>query len=207
MKKNMIGKYRSKLNDIRAKRVLLHQQVLNTKCVLEAKRMRLSYSEEALIVAQTAATETQKSLEFHISSLVSTALSSVFSDPYSFVVEFVNRRGTMECDMFFEREGRRMSPLDSSGYGAVDIASLALLVTFLSMNDKASPVLILDEPTRNLSLNLHGRASEMIKQLSDKLGIQFIIVSHSESLCQSADKVFKVAKKRGKSHITLEEEV
>lgn len=197
----MIGDYRSRVDKMLAQKSLLLSQFDQAKLTLDSRKLRLHYAEEALVVAQAAANMTQKHLEFHISNLVSTALAAVFPDPYIFGVEFVTRRGTSECDMYFEKGGKRMSPMESSGYGAVDIASLALRVAFWSMHTKASPVLILDEPTRNLSLSLHDRASEMIKTLSDKLGIQFIIVSHSESLTTYADKTFKVTRKKGRSTI------
>jgi hypothetical protein len=59
--------------------------------------------EEAQRVIQTVAQMTQKELEFHISSLVSLALAAVFDDPYEFIVEFVQRRGRTECDLWFVR--------------------------------------------------------------------------------------------------------
>lgn len=41
----------------------------------------------------------------------------------------------------------------------------------------------------------------MIKEVSDKLGIQFIIVTHDPMLTKFADKVFEVRQKRKVSKI------
>jgi ABC-type lipoprotein export system ATPase subunit len=41
----------------------------------------------------------------------------------------------------------------------------------------------------------------MIKDLSTKLGIQFIIVTHEETLAAYADRVFEVSIKKGISKI------
>ena len=41
----------------------------------------------------------------------------------------------------------------------------------------------------------------MIKEVSDKLGIQFIIVTHEATLAAEADKVFETKIKNGKTKI------
>jgi chromosome segregation ATPase len=41
----------------------------------------------------------------------------------------------------------------------------------------------------------------MIKEISTKLGIQFIVVTHNETLASAADKVFNVSIKKGISHV------
>jgi len=46
-------------------------------------------SEQAQIIIQTVAKETQKELQFHISDIVTLALSTIFDKPYSFEVNFV----------------------------------------------------------------------------------------------------------------------
>jgi len=146
--------------------------------------------------------ETQKQLEVHISDLTSLALESVFDDPYELLVEFVQRRNKTECDLSFVRDGQKLGPLDSSGYGAVDVASLALRIAAWSMEiPRKRNVIILDEPLRFLSEDHQEAASQMIKEMSDRLGIQFIIVTHNSTLAGYADKVFRVQIKKGKSVI------
>ena len=50
--------------------------------------------------------------------------------------------------------------------------------------------LILDEPFKFLSPNLAEKASDMLSELSNKLGLQIIMVSHAEGINTSADKIF-----------------
>jgi DNA repair exonuclease SbcCD ATPase subunit len=63
-------------------------------------------------------------------------------------------------------------------------------------------VLILDEPFGNLSVDLMPRASEMIKQISERLGLQIIMVTHAEELIQAADKTFRVNIRKGISQVS-----
>lgn len=159
---------------------------------------------EARKLIQAAATITQQQLEAHISHIVTLALSSVFDDPYKFKVQFISRRNTTECDLFFEKDGRLMNPLTSTGGGAVDIASFALRVAYITIKNNRR-VLILDEPFKNLSFDLQEYASEMLKKISNDLGIQIIMNSHIPPIMSSADKIFKVTQKGGISKVKIKE--
>lgn len=156
---------------------------------------------EARALFQRASEITQEKLAIHLSDLVSLALKTVFKNPYKFKVEFVSKRGGTECNLFYtDDKGNEYSPLNSCGYGAADVASLALRVAYHSLGD-TRPVLVFDEPLRHLSTDLMGKASELIESLSKELGLQFIIVTHSEELANSANKTFTVNQIKGISKI------
>ena len=148
---------------------------------------------------------TQQQLSFHISDITSLALEAVFPDPYALQVEFIQRRNKTECDLYFVRDGEKVDPLSASGGGAVDVAAFALRIASWSMTKpRTRNVIILDEPLRFLSANLQERASSMIKELSDKLGIQFIVVTHEPILANYADRTFNVSIKNGISKIEIQ---
>ena len=149
--------------------------------------------------------QTQQTLQFHISDITSLALEAVFPDPYALQVEFIQRRNKTECDLYFVRDGEKVDPLSASGGGAVDVAAFALRIASWSMTKpRTRNVIILDEPLRFLSANLQERASSMIKELSDKLGIQFIVVTHEPILANYADRTFNVSIKNGISKIEIQ---
>lgn len=135
----------------------------------------------------------QEDVETRLSEIVTLGMSVVFDNPYSFKIQFVQRRNTVEADLIFTKDGNEYDDiLESSGGGASDIASFCLRIGLWSLR-KTQSVFILDEPFRNLSPNLHDKASEMCKMLCDKLGIQIIMVSHSKDILNYADKVFTIA--------------
>jgi len=173
------------------------QDIIERKRILK-KKYNDSLKAQALI--QKVAKETQQKLEYHIGNVVTMAQAAVFPDPYGFELEFVERRGKTECDIWFVKDGERMEPMFSSGGGALDIASFALRCAFWSLKRTRSTI-ILDEPMKFLSRDLQDKASEMIKMLSEKLGLQFIIVSHIDELISSADKVFRVSQEKGISKV------
>lgn len=166
--------------------------------VIETQSKKRDEAEERAHHAQLAkelvlavANQTQANIGTRISELVSLALASVFDDPYEFEVEFVQRAGRTEADLWFVRDGNKIEPLVASGGGPVDIASFALRLAVWTLA-KTAPVFLLDEPFRNLSSDKHERAGLMLKELSNKLGIQILSVSHSPMVIAGADRVFEV---------------
>lgn len=177
----------------------------NEKKIAENKVLEQEFylHEKALTIVKEVGRKTQEKLQFHISDITSLALDAVMpEDPYKLTMEFVDRRDKNECDLRFERQGNLMKPLDSSGVGAIDVASFALRIAAWSIQfPKSRPVIILDEPFKFLDKSKHGRASEMIKELSLKLGLQFIIVTHEEGLTENADRIFKVSNTKRTSKV------
>ncbi len=172
---------------------------------LEKKKQDI---ELARVLIREVGFKTQEQLQYHISDITSLALSAVFEDPYELKVSFVQRRDKMECDLTFTRAGVELDPLNSSGYGAVDVASLALRVASWSMQrPRRRNTIILDEPLKYLSEDMQVFAGKMIKELSDKLGLQFIIVTHEPLLADFAGKTFLVRQhiKTKKSKVTTYE--
>ena len=195
---NLLKNLKDKIQDRKmAKKIL---DITTDK--LEKSLMHLSDLKEAHIIFSTASNVTQKQLSDQVSGIVSSALAAVFPDPYSFVVDFVSKRNTTECVLAFEKNGKLYSPLDSCGYGAASVASLALRVAYWKLDGDSRNCLILDEPLVALSLDKHERASMMIQELSKmKGGLQFIIVTHLAKLASYADKVFQVKKENNVSHV------
>jgi len=152
---------------------------------------------------QEVAKATQKGLEVHIGNIVTMAMQSVFENPPEFVVRFESRRGQTECDLLFRTGTEDLRPIDSSGGGVLDVVSFALRISLWTLRKNES-VFILDEPFRNVSPDLQGNVSEMVKLISKRLNLQIIMVSHAEDINQSADKTFLVSKTQG-SYSMVEE--
>jgi DNA repair exonuclease SbcCD ATPase subunit len=172
---------------------------------LDSLRRQLKFAEQALLILQKVSKQTQEQLEYRISELVTLALASVFNNPYEFRVIYETKRNKTEARLWFQRGDELVHPLDASGGGAVDVASFALRVALWSLaTDKTDPVLILDEPFKHLSADLQAKAGQMVKEISTKLGIQIIMVSHIDQLVSEADRIFKTTLING---VTAVEEV
>lgn len=189
---------RNRVEQLKGKKALIAKQLeASTEYELSLKK-DIRRCEQAREIVREVGLLTQQQLQFHISDVTTLALEAVFNDPYELSVEFVQRRNTTECDLMFTRDGDKLDPLTSTGGGAVDVAAFALRIASWSMKyPRTRPIIILDEPMRFLSVNYQEQASNMIKDISRKLGIQFIIVTHETTLAMYADKVFEVSMKKG----------
>ena len=198
-----IKNLRSVVEKLKGERGQVEKNLGQSKERLSEYKQSLEKHEEAREVIKQVGLQTQQTLSFHISDVASLALKAVFEEPYDLVADFVQRRNKTECDLWFERDGERMDPMYASGGGAVDVASFALRVASWSMQSpRTRPIIILDEPMKFLSRDLQPQASEMIKELSDRMNIQFIIVTHEPNLTESADKVFTTKMKKGVTEVS-----
>jgi ABC-type cobalamin/Fe3+-siderophores transport system ATPase subunit len=71
------------------------------------------------------------------------------------------------------------------------------------MISKTQKVLLLDEPMKFVSEGLKPKVYEIMKRLSDDLGIQIIAVTHDPLMIDIADKVYVVKKEKGISVATV----
>lgn len=197
-----IKELRNRLEQQKGQQFQVQKSLTTLEDELKTSKRSLIRHEKAREIVRKIGLDTQQQLQFHISDITSLALEAVFDDPYELKVEFVQRRNKTECDLKFVRGDLEIDPIEASGVGAIDVAAFALRITSWSMmQPRTRNTIILDEPFRFLSTNYQERASAMIKEISEKLGLQFIIVTHEEELLASADKVFEVSIKKGRSKV------
>jgi DNA repair exonuclease SbcCD ATPase subunit len=194
-----IQQYRQKVEQLKGKRTHIEERMSTLLQEKKQQSKKLHVYEQAKEVIREVGMRTQEKLQYHISDITSLALEAVFPDPYKLEVEFVQRRNKTECDIYFSRGDSRVDPLTASGGGAVDVAAFALRIASWSLQKPHTiPTIILDEPMRFVSEDLQEQASMMLKEISEKLGIQFIIVTHEQTIAAYSDKVFTV-RKNGKT--------
>lgn len=203
---NMLSTYRKKVTDKVADLRILEKQQSKTQVNIDRNNKILATRQESHAYIQAAAEVTQKTLEQQLSAVVSPALAAVFidKDPYEFVVDFVQRRNTTECDLMFNRNGEPVDPLSDAGLGPADIASVALKVSNRTASDTRA-VLIIDEPLKNLSKSYHTLAAIMFRELSKKLNLQLIIITHVPDLREGANRLITVDMHKEISYVTRED--
>ena len=197
-----VSQLRNNLERLKGQKIQVRKSLIEVKQEFRDAKKSLHLHEKAKEVIRIVGLETQQKLQFHISDITSLALEAVFPDPYKLKANFIQRRNKTECDLTFVRDEMEIDPIEASGVGAIDVAAFALRIASWSMNiPHTRNTIILDEPFRFLSKNYQEQASMMIKEISQKLGIQCIIVTHETALTESADKIFNVSIKNGISKI------
>lgn len=198
----MLNELTARMNQLKGSMFILENNQKAVKSKIESLEEKLDVIEKAREIIRIVALDTQKQLEYQISEIVSLALASVFEEPYKLKLNFVEQRGKTEAVITFERNNQECNPLTASGGGAVDVACMALRLSLWSLQQKRTRnTIILDEPFKCLSKDLSEKAGQLLKMLSDKLGIQFILVTHDQNIVPYADKVFKVSKNSNYSKV------
>lgn len=176
---------------------------------LEANRSRktsliseLICTEEAQVLFQQVAKDTQEQIRFHLEDIVNLALDAVFPDRYEFRIIFEIKRNKTEARIALLDGGHELDPMFSNGGGLKDILSFALRVALLIIS-KNRRVLILDEPFKFISADLKEQAFGIMKRLSTELGIQIIAVTHDKEMIEVADKVIPIRKTKGVSYADI----
>lgn len=181
------------------------QRSVYERQLADAKKARIkAVREKRLCEAATAIVaavgETlQQRISIRLSSVASRALQSVFPDPYRVVVEFApTARGTIEAQIQFERNEQRFRPVLPSGQllaggGPVEMAAWGLRVALWGqLRPRPRPIMLMDEPFRFLQEDLQPVAAEVLKEISEKAGVQFIMVTHSAGLAEGANCIIDV---------------
>lgn len=199
------AEWRSRYEREAGRRDNAEEELNHAKKSIKRLKRRTEHINQARALIIEVARQTQRQLEYHVGEVVSLALSAVFESPYEFELEFEEKRGKTEARLWLtDGTGERLEPIYSTGGGVVDTCAFALRVALWSLQrPRSRNVLVLDEPFRFLNRSRHSSASEMLREVSEKLGLQIIMVSHSEELIEGADRVFRVGKgKGGKSTVS-----
>jgi DNA repair exonuclease SbcCD ATPase subunit len=186
-----LARYIASLNRSVGKRDTLRDQ--KTTYDLEMTRLTALRNaiEKAQALIQTVALETQEVLKIQIQDIVQSAFDTVFPGVYEFSVIFEIKRNRTEARLVFKQKGYEVDIVSSDGGGLVDLASFALRVAAWSLGTSAD-VMLLDEPGKWVSRDLVGAFAEIVTELSQKLNLQVIMVSHVPELIENSEKVFRV---------------
>lgn len=201
-----LQEHRNKIEQLKGQKKQLQKDLFVFEKQNKILKKDLINTEQAQIILQTVARQTQQQLEFHISEMVTLALSSVFKDNYEFKIEFIEKRGKTEAELWFLKEGKKINPRMDGG-GIIDIAAFALRLSLWKLlKTKTRNTFFLDEPFKHLKgLEENKKVIQMIKMLSDKLNLQIIMVHDErvsfEEIKKGADKIFTIKIKKGVSEV------
>ena len=197
--RSFIDSKKGELSILRASKAKYQEQIAS-------KQVSLEYILEAQQLLQQTAQKTQSRLSFHISNFISSNLEAIWGeDAYTFSMEFIEKRNKTEVSMLLHTPEGDVS-LDSlnnvrGGGGVLDIVAFGLRIALWSLQSQKQKVMILDQPLSNLDQEHLPKAGELIKELSDKLGIQFIIINHNPALAEIADNTIEVVKRNNVSKV------
>ena len=202
------------LQKLKGKREKVTEELEQAKRGSRIYRRELRTAEKAQLLVQLVAQQTQDQLRYQLTELPRLALQSVFDDAYDFDVTFEIKRGKVEVEFWFVRDGVRINPKKNSGQGAVDIAGMALRPALWSLRvPRNRPTIWLDEPFKHLKgADANRRALAMLKEICKPRpernwpGLQIVMIADErasrEDIAEVADKLFEFRMKGRETKIT-----
>ena len=202
------------LQKLKGKREKVVEELEQAKRESRLYRRELRTAEKAQLLVQLVAQQTQDQLRYQLTELPRLALQSVFDDAYDFDVTFEIKRGKVEVEFWFVRDGVRINPKKNSGQGAVDIAGMALRPALWSLRvPRNRPTIWLDEPFKHLKgADANRRALAMLKEICKPRpernwpGLQIVMIADErasrEDIAEVADKLFEFRMKGRETKIT-----
>lgn len=190
---------------LESEKSLIEHQIKDIKKELKYLSLKVDDLTESRNIIAEASRTTQLQFKMMVEELVSSAIQSVFqNEDYKFIVDFVLQNNRPQINLMVQQGNKEpYIPKDEQGGGLMDIISFSLRVIMWSLqNHRTRNVLVLDEPFRWTG-NYTEQVGNMMKEISKKLGIQIIMVTHDERLMDIADKNWMCKRVKGIS--TLEQ--
>lgn len=153
---------------------------------------------------QTLSDVTRQQIIDRISSIVTDALQKI-KDP-NLIFKMKLSTGRNQVDVSFvvvEKDtGHELDILHSSGGTIADLITFPLKVSLLlKWSPQLSRLLLMDEQFKFVAVQDREALAEFIRQISEKLNLQTLLVTHMPELAARAHKVFGVTKRGNRSII------
>lgn len=184
------------LKGLRAQRGVKKEELVGAK----DKGQEIYLAQE---IIQKVGLETQKQIQLKLTSLISHALQVIFEQNYQCHLDYQIKRSRSEASFTISRDGgEKINPKDASGGGVIDIMAFILRIILWSIDpDRTRNTMILDEPFRCVSTDLQPKVAEVLSEISNKMGLQFLIITHEEELTDCAGKIFTTRMKNGRTYL------
>ena len=172
------------------------------------KRDELAGLNETRILLEKTSVYARSYAKTKLEEIVTNALQYIFTSDFRFEIDLTESGGKPQADFFVVslQDGIevRNRPEDSRGGGVVDIISLALRWAVLQIHadPKMNGPMMLDEPGKHVSEDYAIKLAVFLKQMSQHFKRQIIMVTHQPHLAMSADNLFEVEIKGGKSIVS-----
>lgn len=188
---------RDGLTQLRNENALLERQATeNENKVMEAAK-NMQTSSEALDFLEEVANSRRGSMKGRIESVLTEALQLVYGPARSIELNYSmkNNRSNLAIELVKQTkagEVRRILNGTGAGLGVSDTASVPLRLLVLLGSNKCDRVCILDECYKHVNIERVPLVVQFLKVLTERLGIQIILLSHHQQLRGEVDAAYEV---------------
>lgn len=158
----------------------------------------------ACALLSTFADERQQSIHDKLTTLVSEGLTKIFQEDLRLVIhtKSVGKRVDTEFRLLTSYGDYDVETeiLSARGGGVAAVTGFLLQVIMILLTDSPR-VLFLDESFAQVSAEYELRLAEFLDELSQELGMQIVLVTHSNAYEEASQRVYRVSAKNGSTHL------
>jgi hypothetical protein len=186
----------------RAENAVTSKRIQGAQGVLQASEEMFNKANEAFVFLEELALAQRTEVKDGIQGTVTEALRLIFGDQYR--VEFgygvKNNRSSLEIEMVRDTpSGEVRRTLGGFGGSVADCISVPLRLMILVTKYRDNPVCVFDESFKHVDSNRITRVAQFLSDVSEKLGLQVIMLSHHAAMKDAADAAFRIENQNGKS--------
>ncbi len=194
-----IQEFREDLRKRKTENEILKKQVSEIEEEMSQNVRKYGCVKDALKIIEGIALERRNKLKDGICNVVTETIKTLYGDEYRFDMSYEekNNRSSLEMSVIREYEGNEVKrQMEGFGGGVADSVSVPLKMMVLK-GSETGDILILDEAFKHADSDVVERVGEFLKEISNRLGIQVILITHHESILQYAEKGFHLVNNTG----------
>ena len=181
-------------NKLKFKKEDIQDRMSETDVEIRLLKKELNNTEKCMFLLEYLSKMNQEKIVSLFEGVVSKGLKDLFDDSYEFKILQKSRGSSSAAE--FQIECSKFPGFSEiimcHGKSIQDVIAIILRLILVKLDNRSRKIVILDEPTSGLEIERQKLASKFLKEVSEKFGIQIIIVTHSEELALCADKEVRI---------------
>lgn len=181
----------------------------------QKSRDEIERTEQAAEVIQIALETRRTQIKDRVENLVTHGLRAVFGrDDMEFFLRAWTGGGVGQAGMIptirskFRGKLLEADIVKAHGGGVADVVSFVLrVITLCLARPRLAPFLVLDEPFRHVSPEYLRGCSDLMRELNQSVGIQFLLITHKAELLDFADVIYSTSIADGLTTLKLEHDL
>lgn len=191
--RSQINKINKVITELNWERALSREKRRDTNKKLKKVNKQIESLEKCRVLILTFAEKTQEKIVKQIEQIITLALQSVFGEGIKAFIKLEQKRDQQEATFYIQKEEMLLEiRQDVTAVGEIDVYAFGAKMAFWSLDKKAPPIILLDEPFKNLSRDYLPAAGELLKKISEEFKVQFIVISHEDSIIDFADNTISL---------------
>lgn len=159
---------------------------------------------EAFNFVNGLATTRRSSIKIKIESILSEAVCMIYGANHRVELAYSTKNNRSHMDIELVKNtpyGEFKRTMEGFGGGVSDCISVPLRLLVLLGSRQTDKVCVLDEAYKHVDPERIENVAQFVQNISKKLGIQLILLSHHDIMQRYADVVYQIQDNNGKSSI------